>query len=43
MTIKTVIETALDEVMADHVGYDKHAVEGGNGGNPATGSGPSRS
>jgi len=25
---KTVVETALDEEMSDHPGYDKHAVEG---------------
>ncbi|MEP6650328.1 MAG: transposase [Lapillicoccus sp.] len=34
---KTVIETALDEEMARHVGYDKHAAESRNRGNPATG------
>ena len=27
---KTVLETALDEDMNDHLGYDKHAVEGRN-------------
>jgi putative transposase len=27
---KTVVETALDEEMAEHLGYDKHAVEGRN-------------
>ncbi len=30
---KTVIETALQEEMTDHLGYGKHAVEGRNGGN----------
>jgi putative transposase len=27
---KTVVETALDEEMSEHLGYDKHAVEGRN-------------
>jgi putative transposase len=27
---KTVVETALDEEMAEHLGYDKHAVRGRN-------------
>lgn len=34
---KTVIEAALDEEMADHLGYDKHAVEGRNRGNSRNG------
>ena len=34
---KTVIETALEEEMADHLGYDKHAVEGRNRGNSRNG------
>ena len=34
---KTVIESALDEEMAEHVGYDKHAVEGRNRGNSRNG------
>ncbi len=34
---KTVIETALDEEMAEHVGYDKHAAEGRNRGNSRNG------
>ena len=34
---KTVLETALDEEMSEHLGYDKHAVEGRNGGNSRNG------
>jgi transposase-like protein len=34
---KTVIETALDEEMSEHLGYDKHAVEGRNGANSRNG------
>src|SRR3954451_17023160 len=34
---KTVIEAALEEEMADHVGYDKHAVEGRNRANSRNG------
>ena len=34
---KTVIETALDEEMSDHLGYDKHAPEGRNRGNSRNG------
>src|SRR5512132_4728638 len=34
---KQVIESALDEEMTDHVGYDKHAVQGRNGGNSRNG------
>jgi putative transposase len=30
---KTVVETALDEELADHLGYDKHDPGGRNGGN----------
>ena len=30
---KKVIEAALEEEMTEHVGYDKHAVEGRNGAN----------
>lgn len=30
---KTVLETALDEEMTEHLGYGKHAVEGRDGGN----------
>jgi Transposase, Mutator family len=30
---KTVLESALEEEMSEHVGYDKHAVQGRNGGN----------
>jgi hypothetical protein len=37
MITKTVIESALDEEMAEHVGYDKHAVEGRNRGNSRNG------
>ena len=34
---KTVLETALDEEMTDHLGYEKHAVEGRNGANSRNG------
>jgi putative transposase len=34
---KTVIEAALEEEIADHLGYDKHAVEGRNRGNSRNG------
>ncbi len=34
---KTVLETALEEEMSEHLGYDKHAVEGRNGGNSRNG------
>ena len=34
---KTVLESALEEEMREHVGYDKHAVEGRNGGNSRNG------
>jgi len=34
---KTVIEAALEEEMADHLGYDKHAVEGRNRANSRNG------
>lgn len=34
---KTVIETALDEVLSEHLGYDKHAREGRNWGNSRNG------
>jgi len=34
---KTVLETALDEEMSEHLGYDKHAVEGRNRGNSRNG------
>jgi len=34
---KTVIEAALEEEMADHLGYDKHAVEGRNRSNSRNG------
>ncbi|KNX36975.1 IS256 family transposase [Luteipulveratus halotolerans] len=34
---KTVLETALDEEMSEHLGYDKHAVEGRDGGNSRNG------
>ena len=34
---KTVLETALEEEMSDHLGYDKHAVEGRNHGNSRNG------
>jgi putative transposase len=34
---KTVIETALDEEMADHLGYDKHDPAGQNSGNSRNG------
>jgi len=35
---KTVIETALDEEMSEHLGYDKHEAIGRNGGNSRNGS-----
>ncbi|TWE10491.1 mutator family transposase [Rudaeicoccus suwonensis] len=34
---KTVLETALDEEMNQHLGYDKHAVAGRDGGNSRNG------
>ena len=34
---KTVIETALEEEMTEHLGYDKHAAEGRNRGNSRNG------
>jgi transposase-like protein len=34
---KQVLEAALEEEMSEHVGYDKHAVEGRNGGNSRNG------
>ncbi len=34
---KQVIEAAVEEEMTEHVGYDKHAVEGRNGGNSGNG------
>jgi putative transposase len=34
---KTVIETALDEEMSEHLGYDKHETAGRNGGNSRNG------
>ena len=34
---KTVIETALDEELSEHLGYDKHAPEGRHGGNSRKG------
>ena len=34
---KQVLESALEEEMTEHVGYDKHAVEGRNGGNSRNG------
>ena len=34
---KTVIETALDEEMSEHLGYDKHEPAGRNGGNSRNG------
>ena len=37
---KTVVEAALEEEMADHLGYDKHAVEGRNRGNSRNGKRP---
>jgi len=37
---KTVLETALDEEMSEHLGYDKHAPEGRNGGNSRNGTRP---
>jgi putative transposase len=37
---KQVIEAALEEEMTEHVGYDKHAVEGRNGANSRNGTRP---
>jgi len=37
---KTVIETALDEELADHLGYDKHEVSGRGSGNSRNGTRP---
>lgn len=37
---KTVLETALDEELSEHLGYDKHAVEGRNGANSRNGKRP---
>ena len=34
---KTVLETALDEEMTDHLGYEKHDVEGRSGANSRNG------
>jgi transposase-like protein len=34
---KTVLETALEEEMTEHLGYDKHDPEGRNGGNSRNG------
>src|SRR3982751_2291261 len=34
---KTVLETALEEEISEHFGYDKHAVEGRNGANSRNG------
>lgn len=39
---KTVIETALDEEMSEHLGYDKHELVGRNSGNSRGGCGPRR-
>ncbi len=37
MLTKTVLETALDEEMTEHLGYDKHAVDGRGTGNSRNG------
>ena len=34
---KLVLETALDEEMSEHLGYDRHAIEGNNTGNSRNG------
>lgn len=34
---KTVLESALEEELSEHLGYDKHAVAGRNGGNSRNG------
>ena len=39
---KTVLETALDEEMAEHLGYDKHDLAGRNLGNSRNGTRPRR-
>jgi putative transposase len=40
---KSVLETALEVEMADHLGDDKHDPAGRNRENPGTGRGPRRS
>ena len=35
---KTVLESALEEEISEHLGYDKHALYGRNGGSPGNGS-----
>ena len=37
LVTKLVIETALEEEMSEHLGYDKHAMEGRNRGNSRNG------
>jgi putative transposase len=39
---KTVIETALEEELAEHLGYDKHDPVGRNRATPAMGNAPKR-
>jgi putative transposase len=39
---KTVIETALEEEMAEHLGYDKHDPVAETAATPATGNAPRR-
>lgn len=39
---KLVIETALEEEMGEHLGYDRHVVEAVAGATPAMASGPRR-
>ena len=40
---KTVVETALDEEMSEHLGYDKHAAQVATGRTPGPGNAPRRS
>src|SRR4051794_1835973 len=37
LVTKTVLETALEEELNEHLGYDKHAIEGRNGANSRNG------
>src|SRR4051812_50142602 len=34
---KSVLESALEQELSEHLGYDKHAAEGRNGGNSRNG------
>jgi hypothetical protein len=39
---KRVLETGLEVEMSEHLGYERHAVEGATGATPATAPGPRR-